>query len=109
MKLLRIILLSFMVLTILPIDSYADAWFSTRRKCRSWRKKYKAVAKIKRDGNILWYKDKDTGCTWAHAFESASDYNCNGDWFLAAEAEADARSSGSYATTYTDLKVNFWL
>ncbi len=94
MKKIYTLLIVLLSIAFLPHEAYSDSWYKARSSCKWWRKKYKTLAKIKKHGQS-WKRDWDKGCTWAESFISASDYNCNGYYFIAAEAYAYAGDSYS--------------
>ena len=89
MKKIYILLIVLLSIAFLPHEVFSDSWYKARSSCKWWRKKYKTDAKIKKIGS-WWWHDYDKGCTEAESFNSASDYDCNGYYFVAAEAYAYA-------------------
>ncbi len=87
------VLVLFLALSFIGVNTTnADAWYKARKKCRSWKKKFKTDAKVKRIGS-LYSHDKDKSCTHAHSHQMWMDFtgtDCGvNQYVIAVEAEAE--------------------
>jgi len=110
MKFLKLTLaLVFCFLLVLPENAFADSWAKKRRTCRSWRAKYKTMAKVKQCGawvaDCKRYAKTCDGATGAVSFCSRAEPDANGVLIV---NTANAISNQSLQTSSANAPHEDW-